>query len=62
MHILLEKYKSCYIIYSEKSNTNKEVKIICRWYEERDEEIITNDINTKIIMNRKDSKLESEQK
>ena len=38
---------SC-IKYFEKINTEKEEKIICRWYEEKDEEIITNDINSKI--------------
>ena len=48
--VQFETFLSAYscIKYFEKSNTNKEVKIICRWYEERDEEIITNDINTKI--------------
>ena len=38
---------SC-IKYFEKINTEKEEKIICRWYEEKDEEIINNDINSKI--------------
>ena len=38
---------SC-IKYFEKINTDKEEKIICRWFEEKDEEIITNDIITKI--------------
>ena len=27
---------------------NKKEKIICRWYEEKDEEIINNDISSKI--------------
>ena len=38
---------SC-IKYFEKINIQKEEKIICRWYEEKDEEIIINDINSKI--------------
>ena len=40
---------SC-IKYFEKINMNKKEKekIICRWFEEKDEEIINNDISTKI--------------
>ena len=38
---------SC-IKYFEKINMNKEEKIICRWFEEKDEEIITSDINSRI--------------
>ena len=34
--------------YFEKINENKEEKILCRWFEERDEEIVTNDIISKI--------------
>ena len=38
---------SC-VKYFEKINMNKKEKIICRWFEEKDEEIINNDINSKI--------------
>ena len=38
---------SC-IKYFEKINMNKKEKIICRWFEEKDEEIINNDISSKI--------------
>ena len=38
---------SC-VKYFEKINLNKKEKIICRWFEEKDEEIINNDINSKI--------------
>jgi hypothetical protein len=38
---------SC-IKYFEKINESKSEKIICRWFEEKDEEIITNDIMAKI--------------
>ena len=38
---------SC-IKYFEKINENKEEIIICRWFEEKDEDIINNDINTRI--------------
>ena len=34
--------------YFEKINKSKEEKIICRWFEEKDEEIVSEDILTKI--------------
>jgi len=48
--IQYEKFLSAYscIKYFEKINATKQEKIVCRWFEEKDEEIITSDIITKI--------------
>ena len=48
--IQYEKFLSAYscIKYFEKINETKQEKIVCRWFEEKDEEIITSDIITKI--------------
>ena len=48
--IQFETFLSAYscIKYFEKININKKEKVICRWFEEKDEEIITNDIISRI--------------
>ena len=48
--VQFETFLSAYtcLKYFEKINENKEEKILCRWFEERDEEIVTNDIISKI--------------